>query len=221
MANVRGQNGLLIVGGAIQGTAVVKANITAGAVTCTITGGTLVGIIAVGDVFQLDGGVDRTVTGTLLVAGSNSVGGLAFTPAATALITAGVSVAFNSNSVAEVRTWSLDDVSAELIEDTVKGDSHKTFRPGIAGWSGSATAYLDYGDAKQKALIDEITSGTPDGAIATLVFFVEGGSDGAQKILYGAVVMNSMSISSPEGSALVEVSFNFQGSDALSLNWNA
>jgi hypothetical protein len=222
MANYRGQDGLLVLGGKLQGSPLVAGAVASAAATVTVDGSVLVGVLAVGDVFVVDGdGINRTVSGTTVrVASTNVVSAITFTPSATAGFANNATVTFTSNSIGEITAWTIDTVEQELIEDTVKGDTTRTYKGGYVNWNGSATARLDYGDAKQGALIDLITGGSADGTIATLVFQVEAGAVGEQKILYGAAYLTSFSVNSPEGSSIVDASFNFQGRGDLGVDWN-
>ena len=122
-------------------------------------------------------------------------------------------VSFTANSVGEIRTWDLT-AELEVIDTTAKGATHRTFKGGLAKWQGSATAWLDYLDTQQAALIDEIANGTPDGTIAGLMFQAASG-----KTWYGAAELSSFVADSPEGTALVPVSFNFQGSGQVLPDW--
>ena len=187
--------------------------------TMDVDGSTLTGIIAVGDVFTLageTGSPNHTVTGGpfYVVAGA-SVTAVTFTPtAATGGAANDAAITITSNSAAEIAAWSLL-AEIEMIDDTVKGDLARTFVGGLAKWSGSASALLDYGDSIQKSLLDEIASGTPDGTIAALQFQV-----GSGKTWYGAGELLRFVVQSQEGSALALVSFDFQGSGQVLPDWN-
>lgn len=221
MATYRGQDGLLVLGGRVQGLPLVAGAVASAAGSVIVDGTVLVGILAVGDIFEVDGdGIDRTVTGSVVrLVATNSVS-FTFTPLATVGFANNATVTFTSNSVAELTSWSIDEAAAEMIEDTVKGDTYRTYKFGYVNWRGSASARLDYGDTKQAALIDMIASGSPDGTIATLAFVVAEGAVGELKMLYGAAYLTNFSVTSPEGSSIVDVTFNFQGTDALATNWN-
>jgi hypothetical protein len=222
MSNYRGQTGLLVLGGKLQGAPLVAGAVASAAATVTVDGSVLVGVLAVGDIFEVDGdGISRTVTGSVVrVASTNVVSAITFTPSATAGFGNNATVTFTSNSIAELTVWSLGPVEQELIEDTAKGDTTRTYKGGYVNWSGTGGVLLDYGDTKQAELIDMITGGTADGTIATLVFVVEEGEVGELKMLYGAAYLTSFTVNSPEGSSIVDASFNFQGRGDLSTNWN-
>ena len=126
------------------------------------------------------------------------------------------SATWGAVSIDEMRSWSLDGVSLEMIDDTVKGDTHRTFLGGLATWEGTATAWLDYDDAEQAELIDAIATDPPDGAIAGLMFQVASG-----KTWYGAAEIQNFRIDSPEGSAVTPVTFDFQGTGQVLPDWTA
>lgn len=223
MATYKGHSGLLVLGGRVQGAPLIQGAVASAGATVTVDGSVLVGVLAVGDIFEVDGdGIDRTVTGALVVAGSNSLAGVTFLPSATAGFGNNATVTFSSNSVGEIRAWSIDELSLEFIEDTVKGDTSKTFKAGMPPlWRGTATAYLDYDDTKQAELIDKIATGSPDGTIATLIFNVESSATaGDLKQFYGAAQLEGFSSASPEGSSIAEITFNFRGDGPLYVNWS-
>jgi hypothetical protein len=215
MSNYRGQDGLLVLGGELQGTARAGSAYVTSVSEIAVTGGgsTLTGVVMVGDIFTIASGTAYTVTGAFYDVTANAIATLAFTPVIATAVASNATITFQSNSLAELTVWSLD-TSIDLIEDTVKGDKHKTYLGGIASWSGSAGAYLDYDDTEQASLIDEIAAGTPDGTVAALMLRVNTG-----KFFYGAAELSNFAVTSPEGSALVTVTFNFQGSGQLYTDW--
>ncbi len=103
--------------------------------------------------------------------------------------------------------------SETMIDDTVKRDTHRTFKGGLHTFTGSAAAWLDYLDTKQAALIDEIASGSPDGTIASLILEVA-----PARFFYGGVVLRHFVSASPEN-GVVPVGFTFQGTGQLLLSW--
>ena len=217
MTTHRGQDGLLILGGELVGTPEITISYATGVSQVQITGGgsTLTGVVMVGDIFTIGAGSQSyTVGGSFFAATGNAVATLPITPVIATVVATGATVAFESHSVAELRSWTLAP-ALDLIEDTVKGDKHKTFQGGLAGHTGSAMAWLDAGDTYQAALLDKIAAGTPDGTVAAMAFRVAAG-----KFLYGAAVLSGFSIDSPDGSALVGVTFNFTISGPLTPEWH-
>ena len=113
----------------------------------------------------------------------------------------------------ELRSWSLDGVALEIIDDTVKGDTHRTFKGGIGdGGTISYSCWLDYTTAQQD-LIDLINAGTGD-AVAFVLLAATG------KTFTGNAVPQSYSMSSPEGSALTEITFTTKVSGAVGVTWS-
>ncbi len=218
MSNFEGQSGGLILGGLLVGSPLVNGALIENDAIMDIDAVSLTGVVIVGDTFTLAGEAGsptHTVTGgPFYVAAANAIASITFST----LIAAGgvandAAVSFASNSVAEVRQWSLD-AALEIIEDTVKGDGHKTFKGGLANWNGSATAWLDYLDTEQAALIDAIATGSPDGTIAGLMFQIASG-----KTWHGAAELLNFSTDSPEGSGVVPVTFEFQGTGQVLPDW--
>ena len=78
-------------------------------------------------------------------------------------------------AVDELRSWSLDGVTLEIIDDTVKGDTHRTFKGGIGdGGTMTISCWLEYTSAQQD-IIDLINAGTGD-AIAFVLLAAPGTS---------------------------------------------
>jgi len=219
MSNYRGDAGGLILGGKLVGSPLVDGALSETDTTMDIDAASLTGVVVVGDTFTLAGEAGsptHTVTGgPFYVAAGDAITGITFTPAiAAGGVANNAAVTFASNSVGEIRQWRLE-ASLDIIEDTVKGDSHKTYKGGLAMWRGSATAWLDYDDTQQAALIDEIASDPPDGTIAGLLLEIASG-----KQWYGAGELSNFNIESPEGSIIVPVTFDFQGSGQALPDWN-
>lgn len=216
MTTQRGQDGLLILGGELVGSPVTRVSYVVGASQIAITGGasTLTGVVTVGDIFTIASGPSHTVTGSFFVASTNAIATIPFTPVLGTVAASNVAVTFESHSVAELKAWTLDP-SIDIIEDTVKGDKHKTFKGGQATHRGTATAWLDASDTEQASLIAEVATGTPDGTVAALAFRMAAG-----KFFYGAAILSNFRTESPEGSALVPVTFDFQITGPLSKEWN-
>ena len=219
MSTFEGQDGALILGGLLVGSPLVDGALIENDTTMDIDAVSLTGVVIVGDTFTLAGEAGsptHTVTGgPFYVAAGNAITSLTFS---TAIAAGGVAndaaVTFASNSVAEIRSWSLT-TALEIIDDTVKGDTHKTFLGGLATWEGTATAWLDYDDTEQAELIDAIANDPPDGAIAGLMFQVASG-----KTWYGGAEIQNFRTESQEGSAVTPVTFDFQGTGQVLPDWN-
>jgi hypothetical protein len=169
----RGQDGLLSLGGYLDGSPLLNGALTEGLTQMDIDATSLKGVVIVGDTFTIageSGSPTHTVTnGPFYVTVANEVNNIDFTPGiAAGGVANNAAVTFTSHSIAEITAWSLDEVTIEQADDTVKGDTHRTFKGGLASWRGSATALLDYGDADQATLIDAgATSGV--GTLAGIV----------------------------------------------------
>jgi hypothetical protein len=223
MATWKGHNGALVLGGNIDGVPLVSGAVASAAGSMTVDGSVLSGVLVAGDVFEVDGdGISRTVQTTLIAVSTLSVT-FVFTPSATAGFANNATVTFTANSVAELTAWTCDLGEAEYTEDTVKGDTSKSFKLGMpALWTGTGTAYLDKDDTEQGELIDMIATASPDGTIANLIFVVdESGALGTVKQIYGPAVLEGFSTSSPEGASMVPANFNFRaGTSGLTVDWN-
>jgi hypothetical protein len=120
-----------------------------------------------------------------------------------------------TNAVGELKAWSLDGVAIELIEDTVKGDKHKTYLGGQGdGGTASLSCQLDGGDTGQATIIAYFAAATPQSAGVAVVLTVNTG-----KTFSFSAVPTTMSLSSPEGSAVDMATFNFKVSGAVTMSW--
>jgi len=113
-------------------------------------------------------------------------------------------VKIGANAIGEMRSWSYS-VSGETIEDTVMGDTARTYKPGLTTWSGSAEAFWDEADTAQTA----ITAASE----VTLAFYPEGDDAGDTFYTGSAIVTEVSSTAALDG--MVEVSFSFTGNGAL------
>ena len=110
-----------------------------------------------------------------------------------------------TNTVAEVRDWSLEE-TAETIDSTQLSDSAKTVEVGTTSWSGSVNAFWDETDTNGQIAMSA-------GASVTRNLYPEGATSGDT---FGSGPAIISSISKSGGSdGLVEASFSFQGSGAL------
>jgi len=122
------------------------------------------------------------------------------------------SATWGAVSIDEMRSWSLDGVSLEMIDDTVKGDTHRTFKGGLGdGGTLTFTTWVDYATAQQD-IIDLINAGT--GTAVAFVVLVDTG-----KTLTGTAVPQSYSIESPEGSSVSTLSMTCKVSGAVGVTW--
>jgi len=113
-------------------------------------------------------------------------------------------VKIGSDTLGELRTWSYQ-VSGEVIEDSVMGDTARTYKAGLTTWSGTAEAFWDEADTAQGNLTA--------GSAITLAFYPEGADTGDTYYSGDAIVTEVSSTATMDG--MVEVSFSFTGSGAL------
>ena len=120
-----------------------------------------------------------------------------------------------TNAVGELKAWALNGVTIETIEDTVKGDKHKTFLGGLGdGGTAELTTQLDGADVGQAAIIAYYMSATPQSAAVAVVLTASTG-----KTFSFNGVPTTMSVTSPEGSAIDMATFNFKVSGAVTMAW--
>ena len=114
-------------------------------------------------------------------------------------------VKVGTNTVAEVRDWSLSE-TADTIEDTTINDTSKTFQAGLKSWNGSLNAFWDEADTNgQEALTV--------GSAATLNLYPEGATTG-DIYYYGSAIGTSGGRSVPTN-GMVTKAIGFQGNGAL------
>ncbi len=122
------------------------------------------------------------------------------------------SVTWQASSVSECRSWSINSAQLDEIEDTVKGDTSKTFKTGLLDpGTSTVTCYLDYVTGQQD-VIDDINAGT--GTSASLVLLVDTG-----KTFTVNAIPLSYSVESPEGASIVPVTFTFRNSGTIVVAW--
>ena len=115
-------------------------------------------------------------------------------------------VKIGTDTLAEIKSFSIEE-SADTIEDTTLGDTARTFKSGLTGWSGSVECFWDETDTAQIALTI--------GASVTLDVYPEGATSGDTHYSGTALVTGITRQASLDG--MVEASFSFQGNGALTL----
>lgn len=114
-------------------------------------------------------------------------------------------VKVGANTVLEIRSWTIE-TTADTAEDTTMGDSWRTFKTTLKGWSGSVDCFWDETDTTgQGALVE--------GAEVTMNVYPEGATTGDVYYTGTAIVTGVSRTASFDG--LVEASFSFQGTGAL------
>jgi hypothetical protein len=110
-----------------------------------------------------------------------------------------------SNQVAEVRSYTIDE-NMDTIEDTVMGDTTRSYKSSLKTFSGSADVLFDDTDTSGQGALTV-------GASVTLSVQMEGATTGDHK-LSGSVLVTSRSITGTYD-GLVEATIGFQGTGAL------
>lgn len=226
MANYRGLEGFLAIGGVLSGSgAPPKLNgaLTIGNTTMNIdgNGSQLIGVVVAGDTFTIageSGSPVHTVTGgPFYVAAANAIAGITFTPGIASGGAADNSVVtFAANAVVEAKAHTLS-VTQQVLDTTKFQDKWRTVKGGLAQWIGTGGASLDYNDPRQKALIDAIVAATPNLTLNGALFGIQLATT-LLKQMYGGVVFSGFTITNDKG-ALVEVTFNFEGTGVILPNW--
>src|SRR3972149_2273486 len=107
MSNYRGQDGLLILGGELIGTPKARAAVATGVTEFAVTGGgTMTGLVTVGDIFAIDGGTDYTVAGSFYVVSTNAIATLVFAPAVATAIASNATLTRSEEHTSELQPQS-------------------------------------------------------------------------------------------------------------------
>lgn len=110
-----------------------------------------------------------------------------------------------TNNVLEIRSYSVEE-TADTVEDTSMGDSYRTFKTTLKGWSGSVDVFWDETDATgQGALIP--------GAEVNIRFYPEGATTADVYLTGQAIVTGKTITGSFDG--MVESTITVQGTGAL------
>ena len=108
--------------------------------------------------------------------------------------------------VGELRSYSLEQ-TADTIEDTSMGDTSRSYKSALKGWSGSASLFFDEADAGQLLLVL--------GTSIALKVYPEGASSG-DKYYYGDAIITGSNISA-SFDGMVEAEVTFTGTGLLTL----
>lgn len=111
--------------------------------------------------------------------------------------------------VGEVRSYTID-VTADTIEDSVIGDTARTYKQGLSSATLTVEVYWDEADAQQEILDER--------ALVDFELFPTGTGAG-QKSFEGTGVVTSRSITA-SFDGMVEASFSIQVSGAITENAN-
>jgi predicted secreted protein len=112
-----------------------------------------------------------------------------------------------TTTVGELRSYTLEQ-TADTIEDTSMGDSSRTYKSALKGFSGSASLFFDEADAGQILIVV--------GGSITIKVFPEGASSG-DKFYEGSAIVTGYNVSA-SFDGMVEAEMTFTGTGALSLS---
>jgi hypothetical protein len=111
-----------------------------------------------------------------------------------------------SNTVAEIRSYMITE-TADVLEDTTMGDASRTYLASLKTFTGSIECFWDETDTNGQMSLDP-------GSTVTINIYPEGSSSG--DVYYtGSVIITERSITA-SFDGMVEASFSFQGTGALS-----
>lgn len=113
-------------------------------------------------------------------------------------------VLIGTDAMAEVISFSVDE-TADTIEDTVMGDSAKSYKASFTDFTGTVETYFDDTDTAQ----NNCTAGDS----ITLNLQMEGNTTGDHK-LTGSAIVTSRSIG-VTSDGIVTATYSFQGSGGL------
>jgi predicted secreted protein len=119
-------------------------------------------------------------------------------------------IKISSTTIGELRSYTLEQ-TGDTIEDTSMGDSSRTYKAGLKGFSGSASLFFDEADSGQLLIVV--------GTEIAIKVFPEGASSG-DKFYEGNAVVTGYNISA-SFDGMVEAEMTFTGTGALSLSTQA
>ena len=114
-------------------------------------------------------------------------------------------VKVGSNTVAEVKDWSLTQ-SSDTVEDTAMGDSARTYKPSLTSASGSISCFWDETDTTGQGAMTA-------GSEVTLNLYPEGDTSGDTYYTFSAIITEEGASASFDG--MVEATFSFQANGAV------
>lgn len=217
MTFYRGLSGYVALGGYLstQSGLFVNGTFAAGASSINLdgNGGHVAGWIAPNDTFTIAGESGSPVHVVATPGGNEAAGdalnGVIFSPViAAGGVADNAAVTVAATAVAQIVAWQMD-TTLEEIDSTVMGNAWKAVVGGLAQWAGQFTARLDYGDARQKALVDRVLQGTSAACYLTLGSHASGGF---AEQFEGAACLYRVQVQSQMGQ-LVTAVFQFTGSN--------
>lgn len=111
-----------------------------------------------------------------------------------------------ANAIAEIRSYTITE-TADVLEDTTMGDASRTYLASLKTFTGSIECFWDETDTNGQLTLDV-------GATVTINIYPEGSTSG-DTYYTGSVIITEKSITA-SFDGMVEASFSFQGTGALS-----
>ncbi len=111
-----------------------------------------------------------------------------------------------ANAIAEIRSYTITE-TADVLEDTSMGDTSRTYLSSLKTFTGSIDCFWDETDTNGQLTLDP-------GSSVTINIYPEGSTSG-DTYYTGTVLITEKSITA-SFDGMVEASFSFQGTGALS-----
>ena len=111
-----------------------------------------------------------------------------------------------ANAIAEIRSYTITE-TADVLEDTSMGDSSRTYLASLKTFTGSIECFWDETDTNGQLTLDV-------GSTVTINIYPEGSTSG-DTYYTGSVIITEKSVTA-SFDGMVEASFSFQGTGALS-----
>ncbi len=111
-----------------------------------------------------------------------------------------------ANAIAEIRSYTITE-TADTLEDTTMGDTSRTYLSSLKTFTGSIDCFWDETDTNGQLTLDP-------GSSVTINIYPEGSTSG-DTYYTGTVLITEKSITA-SFDGMVEASFSFQGTGALS-----
>ena len=111
-----------------------------------------------------------------------------------------------ANAIAEIRSYTITE-TADTLEDSTMGDSSRTYLASLKTFTGSIECFWDETDTNGQLTLDP-------GSTVTINIYPEGSTSG-DTYYTGSVIVTEKSVTASYD-GMVEASFSFQGTGALS-----
>jgi len=115
-------------------------------------------------------------------------------------------IRIGTTTVGELRSYTLDQ-TADTIEDTSLGDTTRTYKAGLKGFTGSASLFFDEADAGQLLIVV--------GTEISIKVYPEGNTAG-DKFYEGSAIVTAYNISA-SFDGMVEAEMTFTGNGELTV----